>query len=411
MKKRIFSFTTLLLMIPVLLITACSQQKQRDITGVYRGVLHSPGGDLAFPITINKNNGSYTGYVTNGADTVKFTSVVLKGDSLHMNFNFYDSHIDAKIGPKGNLTGRWHKRYVENTQRVMKFTAAKGVKERYPRSSSDTKVFNGQWPTVFENSSGHTYNATGEFYTKDHQLYGTFMTKSGDFRYLEGTYTDSTLTLSTFDGAHAYLLKGKLQKDGTLKGKNYEYSSSAVSWTSHKGENQLPDPFKIEKIDPQHPKITFALKDLNGDTVRSTDDQFKNKPIMLYIFGSWCPNCADEAHMLRQMYNKYKNTDLRVVGVAYEYTDNYNTAVKLVKNYKKRFNIPWTLLVAGRNEANIVKKTLPFIKNLYSYPTTYFSDTDHNIKFIHVGFYGPGTGAYYLKEKQVFKEKLDSITQ
>lgn len=401
----------ILVLSAIFMITACSKQKTKSIAGIYRGVLHSPGGPLAFPITIQKKGGKYTGFVSNGADTVHFTSVVLKGDSVHMNFNFYDSHIIAKVESNGNLTGRWHKRYEGKTQREMKFSAKKGTSERYPKSSSDTKVFNGQWPTVFKTSSGHTYEATGEFYTKEHMLYGTFMTEAGDDRFLEGTYTDSTLTLSTFDGAHAYLFKANLQKDGTLKGIKWEYDASKVTWNAHKGKNQLRDPFKIAKIDPQHPKVTFAIKNLDGKIVRSSDPQFKNKPILLYIFGSWCPNCADEAHMLRQMYKHYKNTDLKIVGVAYEYTDNYKTAVTLVKNYKKRFNIPWTLLVAGNNNAKVVKKTLPFVKNLYSYPTTYFTNKNHDIKFIHVGFYGPGTGTYYLKDKQGFKEKLDEITQ
>ncbi|HKJ32957.1 MAG TPA: TlpA disulfide reductase family protein [Balneolales bacterium] len=410
MKRKILK-NIILIGTAVLLFTACSQHKEKNISGVYRGILHSPGGPLAFPITIQKRGHQYTGFVSNGADTVHFTSVIVQGDSVHMNFNFYDSHIDAKINPNGNFTGRWHKRYEGKSQRRMKFTAQKGVTDRYPRSTSQTDVFNGQWPTVFKTSSGHTYEATGEFYTKDHMLYGTFMTEAGDDRFLEGTYTDSTMTLSTFDGAHAYLFRGHLQKDGSLKGIKWEYDASKVTWNAHKGKSQLRNPFKIAKIDPQHPKVAFALKNLDGKIVKSSDPQFQNKPILLYIFGSWCPNCADEARMLRQMYNHYKNTDIKIVGVAYEYTDNYNTAVKLVDNYKKRFNIPWTLLVAGNNNAKVVEKTLPFVKQLHSYPTTYFTDRKHNIKYIHVGFYGPGTGTYYLKDKQGFKEKLDDITQ
>ncbi len=391
---------------------ACSGPKNRDATGTYRGVFESKGGQLAFPITITKNqNGQYQGYIVNGADTVRFTRVVQKGDSLDMGFNYYDSHIQAVVEPNGDLKGKWHKRSVGNAEVEMTFKAVKGAGQRYPLSTSDTHVFDGQWPTTFTTDDGHSYPATGQFYIVDHKLYGTFMTETGDYRFLQGTYTDSTVTMSTFDGAHAYLFKGRLQKDGTLNGDFWAYNSGHENWKAHKGKNQLRDPFDIVKIDPKHPRIKFGIKDLDGNLVTNDDPKFKGKPILLYIFGSWCPNCSDEAHMLRKMYDQYKSTGIQFIGVAYEYSENYKTDVNMVERYKKRFDIPWTLLVAGHTGADVIKKTLPFVTDFESYPTTYFADRDHNIKFIHVGFYGPGTGSYYFKEKQAFQEKIDDLTK
>lgn len=390
-------------------LSACSTRPKYNIAGTYRGIFHSPGGQLAFPITIKKIDGKYSGYISNGADTIKFTNVVQKGDSLKMGFSYYASYIHAKIEPNGDLTGNWHKMSSAHAKDALPFTAIKGSPQRYPLSTSNTKVFDGQWPTVFTASNGQTYPATGQFYTVDHKLYGTFMTETGDFRFLQGTYTDSTLTLSTFDGAHAYLFKGHLQKDGTLKGNFWAYGDDHETWVAHKGKNQLKNPFSIVKIDPKHPNIVFSLKDLNGNIITNKNPRFENKPMLLYIFGSWCPNCSDEAHMLRKMYNQYKSSGIQFVGVAYEYSGKYKTDVEMVKRYKKRFNIPWTLLVAGQVKQNEVQKTLPFVNDFESYPTTYFANRNHKIKFIHVGFYGPGTGSYYFKEKQAFKEKIEDL--
>jgi len=36
------------------------------------------------------------------------------------------------------------------------------------------------------------------------KLTGTFLTTTGDYRYLDGIVTGDSLKLSTFDGAHAY---------------------------------------------------------------------------------------------------------------------------------------------------------------------------------------------------------------
>lgn len=398
-----------IIFILIMILVSCSKQ-DNGITGVYRGILHSSGGPLAFPIHITGNENRLGGFVINGNDTLHFTSVSRNGDSLHMNFSYYDSHLDARIGKNGNLSGRWHRRSSVKDF-GLPFTAEKGVTYRYPKSASSTDVFNGQWPTIFTESDGHTYPATGEFHTSDGHLSGTFLTESGDFRYLEGTYTDSTLTLSTFDGSHAYLIKARLQPDGSLKGDSWYANTDHSTWTAHRGSNQLRNPFAINKIDPSHPNIEFSLPDINGHIVNAGDPEFKNKPIMLYIFGTWCPNCSDEAAMIRKMYDKYHAKGVAFIGVSYEYSGNFKNDVEMIRRYKKRFNIPWTLLYGGKASAEVVEKTLPFLDKLYSYPTTFFANSKHHIVAIHAGFSGPGTGKYYTQEKQAFTEKLDSISK
>lgn len=396
-------------MLLLTIFAACSDNVQ-DVTGVYRGILHSPGGDLAFPITIAASGDSLTGYVVNGTDTLNFTSVASNDDSLHMNFSFYDSHLDAKIGSNGNLAGRWHRRSSAKNF-GLPFTAEKGVTFRYPKTQSTTDVFDGQWPTVFKESNGYTYPATGEFHTRDGQLYGTFLTETGDYRFLQGTFTDSTLTLSTFDGSHAYLITAQLQPDGSLKGDSWYANTEHDTWTAQRGKNELRDPFSINKIDPKHPDIEFSLPDLNGKTVTANDPEFKNKPIMLYLFGTWCPNCSDEAAMIRKMYDKYHAKGVEFIGVSYEYSGNFNSDVDMIRRYKKRFNVPWRLLYGGQASADVVEKTLPFLDNLVSYPTTFFADRKHRLVAIHVGFSGPGTGKYYQMEQEAFTTKLDAISK
>lgn len=398
-----------LLMLLMTLIVACNHKVQ-NVTGVYRGIFHSPGGALAFPITIKASSDSLSGYVVNGTDTLNFTSVTSSDDSLHMNFSYYDSHIDAKIESNGDLSGRWHRRSsVKNFG--LPFTAEKGVTIRYPKTQAASAVFDGQWPTVFAESNGHTYPATGEFHTRDGQLYGTFLTETGDYRYLQGTYTDSTLTLSTFDGAHAYLITARLQPDGSLKGDSWYANTEHDTWTAKRGKNELRDPFAISKIDPHHPDIEFSLPNLDGKTITANDPKFKNKAIMLYLFGTWCPNCSDEAAMIRKMYDKYHAKGVDFIGVSYEYLGKFNSDVEMIRRYKKHFDVPWTLLYGGQASADVVQKTLPFLDKLVSYPTTFFANRKHRIIAIHVGFSGPGTGKYYKMEQKAFTEKLDAISK
>ena len=393
------------------IFAACKNSARPDLAGHYRGVIESPGGELAFPITIAKTDSGYTGYVSNGTDTLAFSGISEGRDSVSLNFSFYDSHLIAAVQPNGDLKGRWTKHSIGTRILDLPFHAEKGVTYRYPEKSTDASVFDGEWPTTFTTAdSSHSFPATGEFYTDSGKLYGTFLTESGDFRFLQGYAKDSVLTLSSFDGAETYLFKGYLQKDGTIKGDFWSYKSH-YTWTAKEGNNELRNPFAIAKIDPEHPEITFKLPDTNGNMVSSNDPQFRGKPILLYIFGTWCPNCADETAMLRQMYPQYKNSGLQIVGVAFEYFNSFAQKAKMVRRYKKRFNIPWTLVIGGKAEASDVESSLPFVKKLTSYPTAYFAGPGHAIKYIHVGFNGPGTGSYYFKEKKAFKEKIDDITK
>lgn len=406
--KSLFRNSGLFIILAMILVSC--NHKHEGITGPYRGILHSPGGALAFPIGITRSGNKLGGFVVNGRDTIPFTSVTQKGDSLHMNFSYYDSHLDAKIDADGNLTGRWHRRSSVKDF-GLPFTAVKGISYRYPSSTSSSGVFNGQWPTVFTESDGHSYPATGEFQTENGKLTGTFLTETGDFRYLAGTYTDSTLTLSTFDGSHAYLITARLQSDGSLKGNSWYANTDHSTWIAHRGANQLRNPFTINKIDPAHPDIEFSLPDLEGKTITANDPKFKNKSIMLYLFGTWCPNCSDEAAMIRKMYDKYHAKGVDFIGVSYEYSGNFKKDIVMVRRYKKRFHVPWTLLYGGKASADVVQKTLPFLDKLVSYPTTFFANRRHRIVAIHVGFNGPGTGKYYKKEIQAFTEKLDAISK
>src|SRR5690606_41463863 len=59
----------------------------------------------------------------------------------------------------------------------------------------------------------------------------TFMTPTGDYRFLEGSAHDSTIRLSTFDGNYSYLFNGSLKNDGRIYGefRSEEHTSELQS--------------------------------------------------------------------------------------------------------------------------------------------------------------------------------------
>ena len=392
-------------------VAACSvNPTPESVTGQYRAVLDSPGGELAFPIHVQSQGDSLSAFVVNAVDTVSFNDVRLKNDSLIMGFDYYNSYLRAEVQYGGSLSGKWFRLDEGGDYVSMEFNAQKGTTYRYRPTSPEGYPFEGQWQATFTEGE-KTFPAQGEFMSQPGgKLYGTFRKETGDYRYLEGVYTDSTFTLSTFDGPHAYLFKAELQPDGTLEGDFWSANTTHATWTARKGESQLRDPLQVSDQEAIGNQVTFAFPDLQGDTVSISDARFRDKPLLIYLFGSWCPNCADETRMLRKIYREtYHQTDLQIVGLAFEYTGNYKKDVETVNRYKKRFDIPWKLLIAGTSDKERAAERLPFLDQIHSFPTSIFVNRNHTIEAIHVGFNGPATGSSYYREIQRFKQQINEI--
>lgn len=395
----------------IAMISVSCSIETSTLPGVYRGILESDGGELAFPLHIREQGDMLEAFVVNGADTVRFTSVTVYGDSLRLSFDHYDAHLQAKINADGSLTGRWDRRASGGKRSRLPFHAKPGLSYRYPPSDVDHHDFDGEWRVTFTDDDG-SFPAQGLFVTEPGgRLHGTFRKETGDYRFLEGFYTDSALTLSTFDGAHAFLFKARLQPDGTLKGDFWSRDTYHATWTAQKGESRLRDPLEISAAEAVGKKMEFQFPDIDGNPVSTDHSRFENKPMLVYLFGSWCPNCSDETRLIKELYmENYRDTDLQIVGLAYEFTGNFKRDAEMVRKYKQQFEVPWTLLVAGTSDKKKAADTLPFIDTIISFPTSFFVNRNHNIEAVHVGFNGPATGSAYFKEIQRFKNNLHAIT-
>ena len=86
----------------------------------------------------------------------------------------------------------------------------------------------GRWSVQFDSDDEP---AVAIFRTRpDGAVLGTFLTTTGDYRYLAGGYRDGRLLLSCFDGAHAFLFDARRLDDGTLSGDFWSRDSWAKSW-------------------------------------------------------------------------------------------------------------------------------------------------------------------------------------
>ena len=88
--------------------------------------------------------------------------------------------------------------------------------------------------------------------------------------------------------------------------------------------------------------------------------EFKGKAVIVDIFGTWCPNCHDEAPVLEALYRKYQAQGLEIVALAYEYTDDAALqSAAHVYLYRDKYGLTFPMSLAGTTADGQIAKTLP----------------------------------------------------
>ncbi|MBS1533023.1 MAG: TlpA family protein disulfide reductase [Bacteroidetes bacterium] len=378
-------------------------------TGIWRGALkNSAGNELPFNFEVKENAGGQQLIVMNGAERIKVTGIKFKGDSVLFRMPLFNSEFKLRSNGAG-LTGKWIKHYADRDM-SMDFSAEPGQSWRFFKAA-EKPAFNitGRWSATF-GEDGKKDIRVGEFKQVGAHVTGTFLTTTGDDRYLEGTVAGNKLYLSTFDGGHAFLFIAEIKDQKTLlNGKDQSEYSEVTNWTAAADANaKLPDAYSLTYLKPGYKKIAFSFPDLNGEKVSLSDPRFKNKVVIVQMLGSWCPNCMDETPYLVSYYKKFHAKGVEVIGLAYERTSDFEKSKPLIQAVKNKFNVPYPLLITGYTMYHDdPMKSLPMLADYKGFPTTIIIDKKGVVRKIHTGFSGPGTGKYYTE----FKDEFEKLTE
>jgi len=318
----------------------------------------------------------------------------------------FDAELQGRM-EGDTITGTFVKHYAPETN--LPFTATWNITDRFERSAEAITDFSGKYEVVFY-SPKDTTQAVGVFDQKGNEVTGTFLTTTGDYRYLQGIVSNDTMLLSTFDGNHAYLFSAKKQNDSTLTGEFWSGGTSHKTWVAKKTESALlPNPESLTYLKGGYETIAFAFPDVNGDTVSLNNEKYKNKVVILQLFGTWCPNCMDEIKFLAPWYEQNKERGVEIIGLAYERKADFDYATERVKKMQAKWNVGYDFVIAGVNDKAKAAETLPALNRVVAFPTTIFIGKDGKVKHIHTGFEGPGTGIYHELFKQRFNEIVNEL--
>lgn len=380
--------------------------------GTYRVVLQTPGGELPFSLSLAEDEGHWVAYLINGPEHLQVDEVAVTGAHLEILMPGYENRLIAEAAAD-TLKGEIVLSKAGAKQQHVPLQAQRGQDYRfYPpaaASSAPTDV-SGHWAARFLDDDGSQEQDVGEFTQSGDRVIGTILTPTGDHRYLEGQVHGEELVLSTFDGAHVFLYKAKINADGTLSGDFWSGLASHEKWNAKRDPNaKLADAYTYTKMKKGTQRFDFSFPDLSGALVSSKDPKFQGKVMVVALAGSWCPNCHDEAAFLSQLYRSDQARGLEIVSLMFEHFGDFPRAAAAAQRFKDHYGIAYTVLIAGISDKDEAGKKLPMLDKFYAFPTTVFIDRKGRVRKIHTGFTGPATGEHYSQFVKEVNETLDTL--
>lgn len=130
---------------------------------------------------------------------------------------------------------------------------------------------------------------------------------------------------------------------------------------------------QIQMVRDEVTAPNFTLENLDGKSVSLSD--FRGKWVVLDFWGGWCPWCIKGIPEMKEMYAKYHDRGLEIIGIdCNEPQENWRAAVA-------KYDLPWVNVYnpAPRGEGVVAAYNVP------GYPTKVIIDPEGRVFDIVVG--------------------------
>ncbi|MEO8294364.1 MAG: TlpA disulfide reductase family protein [Gemmatimonadota bacterium] len=379
-------------------VSTLSAQVNSPAMVTYRAVVDLAGGPLRFSMSL----GADSSRLCNGSHCDRLPAPMVSGDSIHINIPDYAATISA-VQRHDSLIGAYHN--VGNRgPRVIPFRASRGT---WPVEPAPSGLI-GRWNATYTQDE-KTSRRVLEFRNAPAGLEGTVISNTGDYGLFWGRAEADSFSMGHFDGSFVYMLTGRLDGD-TLRGIFHAGIRTQTPWAAVRAGSEpwLKQPTELTSADTSE-VFHFSFPDPEGKTWTEKDPRFRNKVVLVDIFGTWCPTCHDAAPVLTRLYDRYHSRGLEIVGLAYEVSGDPAIDGKQVQLYRAKFGIQFPLLIAGINDTEAAAATLPQLQGFVSFPTSIFLGRDGKIRLVHAGFYGPSMGAAHQQLIAEFEKTIETL--
>lgn len=363
---------------------------------------------LSIPFTVKYQFGKKPSLsIINGSENITMRFIKRTLDTLYFEFPEVAGQL---VFSSKDQRGYWlnsNATVPKKTPMVFYTSTKSGI--RLDQSLNDSgKDYSGTYDVKF--SSGETIEpAIGLFKQEKGVLSGTFRTETGDYRFLEGGVVDLKLSLSCFDGVHAYLFEAT-EVDGALKGDFYSASGYHAGWVGTLNPSAtLKSAYDISRPVQEKGNLDVVVYKTFKKAININPKSLKGSVTVIQILGTWCPNCLDEVKYLSQLAQNAEFKGVQFLGIAFEYGNTKKEQYKRITRYKKNLKLPYPIYLGGSASKKEASMVFSQLNGIYSFPTTLFINKLGQITTVHSGFDGPGTGLFYDVYKNNTEELLRQL--
>jgi thiol-disulfide isomerase/thioredoxin len=154
--------------------------------------------------------------------------------------------------------------------------------------------------------------------------------------------------------------------------------SSVIIWNNIL--NKETDNFKIPESNNTTYHNPIAISP--SDVVNQIDNQ-KGKPVLLYIYTTWCSICKQQLPTINEISRKFQNTDLKVISVAIDKNIDDAALKNYLEYYQNIYFQPQYLVYSDGLGDLLSKKGVKYNKII---PLTVLIDRDGSIKSRFTGY-------------------------
>ena len=406
---------THVILIVALCCIGCSENPNPDFRenrvplseGDWRFTMNLNGKLLPFNARLQDTDSKPLLTIKNGEESISVENTFLRNDSLIASLPVFNTEIQLRVESSDMVSGHFIDYNRENYR--IPLNGEYGNNFRFTSSKSNIDIAQ-RYRVIFTEKDQTTYPAVLTLSNDSGRVEGTFMTETGDYRYLDGNLMNGGIYLSTFDGSHAFYFQADIEGDSLTNGIFYSGTHYSAEWHGKADANaSLSDPESLTTIE-NHNSFNFKLPNQNGDTVTYETMDLKGKIVIIEIMGTWCPNCLDAARSLASIVKDYD--DVVVVPVLFEYQDDIEFARKAYEKFSSKIRFSnKTFLFGGKANKEVALSKFPMLSGFSSFPTIIFLDQTGKVVRIYTGFYGPATGNYYQDFVSGTRALIDSLNR
>ncbi|MFM1854247.1 MAG: hypothetical protein RL164_1565 [Bacteroidota bacterium] len=351
--------------------------------------------------------------IFNGKEEYQLSVKKRIGDTLIYQFPAQDAEWRIAFNEDFSEARGWWINYNKKVPVSYPVHLYMSLSEMIPKPDSIFPELFGRWKVLFEPGTLNEEVLVGVFQQeKNGRIFGSFLSETGDYRYLHGYAANGKLHLQTYTGYWAFVVEATLNGDNEMEGVFYSGGKSSSHFKAIKDETvQLRDEAELTYLIKRDETVALnGLRKLNGKKV-NLDFSRKQQVTLIQIMGTWCPNCIDEANLFRELKARYGSQGLEIIALGFEVGSDQKKQRNRLKKFSEELKLNYPVYLAGTSSKEAAAAYFPMLNGIMSFPTAILVDQQGKIIAIHTGFSGPATGAAYTELVKKFEQEIQNALE